>query len=69
MGFGREEPEAQELLGLVADCMSDAACVNAVAMLTVVSLTLHLSGLGGDVMTLGPPGREGRTCSRCLMRA
>lgn len=49
--------------------MSDAACVNAVAILTVVSFTFHLSGFGGEVMTLGPPGREERACSRCLMRA
>lgn len=48
--------------------MSDAAWVNAVAILTVVSFTLHFSGFGGEVMTFGPPGRE-RTCSRCLMRA
>jgi hypothetical protein len=43
--------------------------VNAVAILTVVSFTLHFSGFGGEVMTFGPPGREERTCSRCFMRA
>jgi hypothetical protein len=69
VGFGRDEPEAQELLGLVTECMSDAACVNAVAILTVVSFTLHFSGFGGEEMTLGPPGRERRACSRCLIRA
>jgi hypothetical protein len=69
LGFGRVEPEAQELLGLVTECMSDAAWVNAVAILTVVSFTLHFSGLGGEVMILGPPERETRACSRCLIRA
>lgn len=35
--------------------MSVAAWLNAVAILTDVSLTLHLSGFGGEEMTLGPP--------------
>ena len=43
--------------------------MNAVAILTVVSFTLHFSGLGGEVMILGPPGRVERACSRCLIRA
>ena len=30
--------------------------MNAVAILTDVSLTLHFSGFGGEVMTLEPPG-------------
>ena len=30
--------------------------MNAVAILTDVSLTLHFSGFGGEVMSLGPPG-------------
>lgn len=67
--FGREEPEAHELLGFVTECMSDAAWVNAVAILTVVSLTSHFSGFGGEVMILGPPGRDKRACSRCLILA
>jgi len=37
--------------------------VNAVAMLTDVSFTLHLSGLGGEVMTFGPPGRVDKSLS------
>jgi hypothetical protein len=41
--------------------------VKAVAMLTEVSLTDHFSGLGGEVMVLGPPGRDAD--SRCLRRA
>lgn len=48
------EPDAHELLAMVADedvegcCMrSSAARTNAFAMLTVVSLTVHRSGLFG----------------------
>jgi hypothetical protein len=69
-GFGRDEPEAHELLGLWAGCMSLAACVNAVAIWTEVSFTLHRSGLGGDVIVFGPPGRDAKvSCSRCFSRA
>lgn len=66
-----DAPDAQALFGLefrlgmdaeddAEGCMllSSAARMNAFAMLTVVSLTLHLSGLGAP--TLG---------SRCLRRA
>jgi len=51
--------------------MSVAAWVNAVAMLTDVSLTLHFSGLGGEVMILGAPGydAEFKVDSRCFRRA
>lgn len=56
LGLGRE-PEAHELFGLLVGCMSLTACWNAVAMLTDVSLTLHFSGCGGEVMVFGPPGR------------
>ena len=45
-----------------------AAWLKAVAMFTEVSLTLHFSGLGGDVMIFGPPGRTGAV-SRCFRRA
>lgn len=67
------DDEAHELLGLYVGAILPpelAACVNAVAMLTVVSLTFHLVGLGGEVMTLGPPGREAcNAASRCFWRA
>ena len=43
--------------------------MNAVAMLTEVSFTLHFSGLGGDVMTFGAPGLWSCTASRCFRRA
>ena len=45
--------------------------MKAVAMLTEVSLTDHFSGLGGEVMILGPPGRDATVSadSRCLRRA
>lgn len=43
------EPEAHELFGFgAAGCISSAARWNAFAMLTVVSFTLHFSGLGGE---------------------
>ena len=67
------DDEAHEWLGLKVGAISLpelAACVNAVAMLTVVSLTFHLVGLGGEVMTLGPPGRvASNAASRCFWRA
>lgn len=72
-GAGRDEDEdAQEPLWSEGALMSVvAAWMNAVAMFTEVSLTLHFSGLGGEVMILGPPGREVRSVlvSRCLRRA
>lgn len=70
--FGRDEPEAHESLGLLGIMVVAAARVKAVATLTEVSLDAHLSltGFGGDVMVLGPPGRELRDdCSRCFIRA
>ena len=45
--------------------------MNAVAILTDVSLTLHFSGFGGEVMILGAPGCDTKfeAESRCLRRA
>lgn len=77
-----EVEEAQEPLAVVSGtvCMSmmsgmaeAAAWWKAVATLTDVSLTDHLSGFGGVLMIPGAPGREVReiavACSRCFRRA
>jgi hypothetical protein len=74
------EPEAHAVFGFVVAaaagcCMlsrSSAANVNAFAILTVVSFTLHFSGLGGEVMVRGPtpgPVLLMMFWSRCLRRA
>lgn len=67
------EPEAHAELGSVTGCcigsMSSAARVNAFAMLTVVSLTLHFSGLGGEAGAPPPRDELGLLRSSCLRRA
>lgn len=68
-GLGLVTPEAQAVLGFVAGSMLFFAAIwSALAILTEVSLTDHLSGFGGDVMIFGPPGRDAKA-SRCLILA